>query len=67
MGRYDADFGAMLVNKGNNKFSVENINGLAIKGEVRHVRKIMINGKEAYILARNNDTGVVIDFKKADK
>lgn len=67
MGRYDADFGAMLVNKGHNRFSVENINGLAIKGEVRHVRKIMVNGKEAYILARNNDTGVVIDFKNLDK
>jgi len=60
MGRYDADFGTLLVNKGNGKFSVENINGLQIKDQVRHISKINIKNKTAYILARNNDSTMVI-------
>ncbi|MEO6637336.1 MAG: VCBS repeat-containing protein, partial [Ginsengibacter sp.] len=62
MGRYDADFGTVLLNKGNGKFSVENINGLQVKGEVRHVKKIMINKREAFILAKNNEAAMVIEF-----
>lgn len=64
MGRYDADFGTILLNKGNNKFSAETINGLQIKGQVRHIRPINIAGKKAYVLARNNDSAMVIQFKK---
>ncbi len=62
MGRYDADFGTILLNKGNGNFSVENINGLQVKGQTRHVKKIMINKKEAFVLARNNDSTMVIGF-----
>ncbi len=67
MGRYDADFGTILLNKGNGNFSVENINGLQIKGETRHIKKITINKKEAFVLARNNATAMVIAFKEAAK
>jgi hypothetical protein len=64
MGRYDADFGTILVNKGHGNFSCENINQLAVKGQVRHIRKIMLEkNKEAYILARNNDSVMVIRNK----
>jgi hypothetical protein len=63
MGRYDADFGTILVNKGQGKFETENINGLQIKGQVRHLQKIMINGAEAFILAKNNDSTMIIQFK----
>lgn len=63
MGRYDADFGSILVNKGQGNFEAENINGLQIKGQVRHLKNIMINGKEAFILARNNDSTMIIQFK----
>lgn len=62
MGRYDADFGTILLNKGKGRFTAENINGLQIRGEARHIRKIRINGKEAFVVARNNDTAVVIAF-----
>lgn len=62
MGRYDADFGTVLINKGNGKFTVENIKGLQIKGQVRHIRKITIGKQQAYILVRNNDTAMVIQF-----
>ncbi len=63
MGRYDADFGTLLVNKGNGNFAVESLNGLQVKGQVRHIKKIMINTKEAFILARNNDKTMVVQFK----
>ncbi len=63
MGRYDADFGTILLNKGSGKFSPENINGVQVKGEVRHVRRITINKKEAFVLVRNNDAAVVIRFR----
>jgi enediyne biosynthesis protein E4 len=65
-GRYDADFGSVLVNKGKGNFYCENLNGLIIKGEVRRIRQIKIGGKLAYVLAKNNDSAVVIKFS-ADK
>jgi hypothetical protein len=62
LGRNDADFGTILLNQGNGKFACESINGLAVKGQVRHVKKIVIAGREAYLLARNNDSLMVIRF-----
>jgi hypothetical protein len=64
MGRNDADFGTILVNKGNGKFEANSINGLQIKGQVRHIQKINIGKKQAFILARNNDSTMVIEFKE---
>ncbi len=64
MGRYDADFGSVLVNKGDGKFGIESINGLNIKGQVRHISKIKIGGKDAYILVRNNDSTMIIQYDK---
>ena len=63
MGRYDADFGTILLNKGNGQFQCENINGLSVKGQVRHIKKINSGKQEAYILGRNNDSAMVIKFK----
>ncbi len=63
MGRYDADFGTVLINKGHGAFRTETINGLAVKGQVRHILPVTINHKQAFILARNNDSTLVIDFK----
>ncbi|MDQ2751825.1 MAG: hypothetical protein M3R72_02270, partial [Bacteroidota bacterium] len=62
MGRYDADFGTILVNKGNDKFETQSLNGLQVKGEVRSMKKIMVKNKPAYVLARNNDSVMVIQF-----
>lgn len=62
MGRYDADFGTVLVNKGKGEFICEPINGLSVKGQVRHIRKINIGGREALLLACNNDSLRVIQF-----
>ena len=63
LGKYDADYGTILINKGNGNFTSELLNGLIIKGEVRHIRKIKAGEKEAFILARNNDSLKVITFR----
>jgi len=62
MGRYDADFGTILINKGQGNFAAETINGLAVKGQVRHIRPVTIGKQPAFILARNNDSVMVIKF-----
>jgi hypothetical protein len=67
MGRNDADFGTILVNHGNGSFTAENINGLQIKGQMRHVNKITIANKEAFLLARNNDSIKIIQFLPTKK
>jgi hypothetical protein len=63
MGRYDADFGTLLVNRSKGNFSCSTLNGLVVKGQVRHIAPIMLNHRQAYILARNNDSTIVIEFK----
>ncbi len=62
MGRYDADYATLLINQGNDSFRTESLNGIQIKGQVRHISKITIAGKEAMVLARNNDSTMVIQF-----
>jgi hypothetical protein len=62
IGRYDADFGSLLINTGTG-FKYETLNGLVIKGQSRAVRKMTIKNKEAYLVARNNDTAMVIQFR----
>ena len=60
MGRYDADFGTVLLNRGNGNFTCETLDGLSIKGQVRRIKPVVIAGQKAYILARNNDSVKVI-------
>jgi enediyne biosynthesis protein E4 len=67
LGRNDADFGTILVNHGNGSFTAESINGLQIKGQVRHVSKITIGKTEAFLLARNNDSVKIIQFEPPKK
>lgn len=64
LGRIDGDFGSILVNKGNGNFVYEPLNGLVVKGQVRHIRPIEINGKKAIVLARNNDSLMIIQFQE---
>ena len=64
MGRYDADYATLLINHGNAKFSTETLNGPQIRGQVRHIKKLNVGGREAFILARNNDSTLVIQFRK---
>ena len=57
LGRYDADFGSLLINKGQGSFDYQELNGTRMKGEIRHLQKIMlVTGVEAFIVAQNNDS-----------
>jgi hypothetical protein len=63
MGRYDADYGSLLINTGKQDFSVAPMNGLSIKGQVRHIAPIQINQQRAYVLGMNSDSLRLIQFK----
>lgn len=63
MGRYDADFGTLLINMGRGSFSAEAISGVNLKGQSRHIKKLKIGEKETFVVARNNDSARVISFK----
>jgi hypothetical protein len=64
MGRYDGDAGTILINKGHGNFVAETLNSVHVKGQTRHVEKFRsIDNKQYFILARNNDSAVVIGMK----
>ncbi|MBS1565350.1 MAG: VCBS repeat-containing protein, partial [Bacteroidetes bacterium] len=67
MGRYDADYGTILLNQGGKGFKAETINGLAVKGQVRRISPISIGHQQAFVLARNNDSTMVIQFEHKHK
>lgn len=60
MSMHDADYGSLLINKGNGKFDYESLNGLVIKGESRHIKPININKQQCFIAVRNNDSAMII-------
>src|SRR5436190_1836365 len=64
MGRYDADYGTLLINKGNGKFTPDELNGLSVKGQVRCIQSIRVGKTTALLLGRNNDSLKVISFGK---
>ncbi len=57
-GRYDADYGTLLSNKGNGQFTpVPNPkSGIYLEGQVRDLETIDFQGNKFIIVARNNDT-----------
>ncbi|MDZ7880888.1 MAG: VCBS repeat-containing protein [Saprospiraceae bacterium] len=65
LGRYDADFGKVLINKGGGQFDAQNVEGAQIRGEVRHMLPISIksNKGKTFVLGRNNETVKVIEVK----
>jgi len=56
MGRQDADFGSLLLNRGGGVFESSTIPGLALKGESRRVLPLRVPGGTVYAVARNNDS-----------
>jgi len=64
MGRYDADYGTLLINKGRDSFAVSPFNGPAIIGQVRHVKPIQIGKTPALVLAKNDDSARIIRFSR---
>ena len=62
MGQYDADYGTLLVNNGYGNFTSGPLNGLIVKGQIRHMLPIVIKNKQAIILAKNNDSTHLIQI-----
>ncbi len=67
MGRYDASFGNVLSIGEGGSFLVSPLGRLKVKGQVRAIRPIRIGGKLCFILARNDDTVLVVQPSSADK
>ncbi|HLP37961.1 MAG TPA: hypothetical protein VK159_14025, partial [Lacibacter sp.] len=59
MGRYDADYGTVLLNKGEGEFEIATLKPV-IKGQVRKIKSIQVNKQQAFLLARNNDSLMLI-------
>lgn len=57
LGRFDADFGTILLNRGNGQFEVRHTEGVQIKGEVRRMKPIRIaqSPQKTFILGINNE------------
>ena len=66
MGRYDADYGTVLINKGKGQFAVKPFNGLSIKGQVRNMQPIKIanQSNQHYVVAMNADSVRLIQINK---
>lgn len=60
MGRYDADYGTVLINKGNCNFAPEPLNGLQVRGQVKRLKRIQLKTGTAVVAARNDDELMVI-------
>lgn len=60
MGRYDADFGTLLLNQGNGKFVCQTPEGFSIKSAVRHILPLRVGNSQAFLLACNNDSARVL-------
>lgn len=54
MGRYDASYGNVLQIGKAGKMNSSKLGGINIKGQVRNIETITINGKEYYIFAKND-------------
>lgn len=67
MGRYDADYGTLLLNKGKGQFDAMPFNGLVVKGQVRKIKPIHIGNQQNFILAMNTDSLRVIQLNKPTK
>lgn len=60
MGRYDANYGTLLLNKGKGNWQVKSI-GIPVDGQVKRIRPIRIKGKTYYLVARNNNKLMVLE------
>jgi hypothetical protein len=64
MGKYDADYGTLLENKGGINFTAGLIHPAIVKGEIRKILPVTIAGVASFILVRNNDSARVLQFQQ---
>jgi len=60
MGRYDASYGDILSIDKNGSMKTSPLGNLKIDGQVRSIKPIMINDQRCYLIARNNDSLMII-------
>ncbi len=63
MGRYDAENGSVLINKGDNNFQYLNMKNSPLKGQVKQIKPITIKGQKAIIVAQNNGPLKILKIK----
>jgi len=64
VGKYDASYGWVLINQGNNEFKVmeHQQSGLHISGEIRSIKNIPLNTNKLLVFGRNNDSLLVLKY-----
>lgn len=68
MGRYDADYGTLLINNGKGSFGYEPLRGVVVKGEARHAKRLQLaNKRDVVVIARNDDSLLVIQSSAIKK
>lgn len=60
MGRYDANYGNVISIEENGNINVQGLGALNIKGQVRRIVPITINGQQAFAFARNNGAALIL-------
>lgn len=63
MGRYDADYGTVLMNTGKGTFLPETVRGPLLRSQYRHIQPITIGQQKAFVLAANNDSVRVLQLQ----
>ena len=63
LGRSDADFGTLLINKGKGSMNPIQLPGLMIKGEVRKISPLATGAYPSWVLSRNNDSAMIISIQ----
>jgi hypothetical protein len=63
MGRQDANYGTLLINKGNGEFGAEVVKRTLLDGEVRRISYIQVSNEKAFVLARNNGNAQIISLQ----
>jgi hypothetical protein len=63
LGRSDADFGTLLLNRGNGKLEPMPLPGMVIKGEIRKISQLKLDDHTAWVIARNNDSAMIINIR----
>lgn len=59
-GRYDADFGSVLMSRGSTNYKKTFIPNLKINGQVRRIKPIKIGVKTCYIIVQNDEALMVL-------
>ncbi len=65
-GRLDASYGDVLINKGKGEFTpMENsASGINIKGEVKNIKELQLNGRKHFLITQNDNYPILYRLKK---